>query len=141
MHIKNKKEKLLLIILMAGLYGFHFLVMPAAAPQSFRGSNEGSAVFWISTAIATIIGYVAISSKFMDWLPANIIYGILPVIYSANGAYGFKYGTPDSLGIIYYAFQITLYLIYQALIRLVFFIGRKIAGWYRRRKNKLPKEK
>ena len=141
MHIKNKKEKLLLIILMAGLYGFHFLVMPAAAPQSFRGSNEESAVFWISTAIATIIGYVAISSKFMDWLPANIIYGILPVIYSANGAYGFKYGTPDRLGIIYYAFQITLYLIYQALIRLVFFIGRQIAGWYRRRKNKMPKEK
>ena len=135
MHIKNKKEKLLLIILMAGLYGFHFLVMPAAAPQSFRGSNEESAVFWISTAIATIIGYVAISSKFMDWLPANIIYGILPIIYSANGAYGVKYGTPYSLEIIDYAFQITVVFIFQALIRLVFFIGRKIAGWYRRRKK------
>ena len=141
MHIKNKKEKLLLIILMAGLYGVKFLIMPAVVTQSFRGSDEETAVLWILTTIATITGYVAISSKFMDWLPANIIYGILPVIYSANGAYGFKYGTPDSLGIIYYAFQITLYLIYQALIRLVFFIGRKIAGWYRRRKNKLPKEK
>ena len=135
MHIKNKKEKLLLIILMAGLYGVKFLIMPAVVPQHFRGSDEEIAVLWILTTIATIIGYMAISSKFMDWLPANIIYGILPVIYSANGAYGFKYGTPDSLGIIYYAFQITLYLIYQALIRLVFFIGRKIAGWYRRRKK------
>ena len=56
MHIKNTREKLLLIILMAGLYGFHFLVMPAVAPQSFRGSTEENAVLWISTAIATIIG-------------------------------------------------------------------------------------
>ena len=135
MHIKNKREKLLLIILMAGLYGVKFLIMPAVVPQSFRGSDEETAVLWILTAITTIIGYVAISSKFMDWLPANIIYGILPIIYSANGAYGVKYGTPYSLEIIDYAFQITVVFIFQALIRLVFFIGRKIAGWYRRRKK------
>ncbi len=135
MHIKNKKEKLLLIILMAGLYGVKFLIMPAVVPQSFRGSDEETAVLWILTTITTIIGYVAISSKFMDWLPANIIYGILPVIYSANGAYGVKYGTPYSFGIIDYAYQMTVVLIFQALIRLVFFIGRKIAGWYRRRKK------
>ena len=135
MHIKNKKEKLLLIILMAGLYGVQFLVIPAVAPQHFRGSNEESAVFLILTTIVTIIGYVAISSKFMDWLPANIIYGILPMVYSANGAYGFQYGPYHNYGIIYYAFQITVFLIFQALIRLVFFIGRKIAGWYRRRKK------
>lgn len=110
----NQKSIIKFIILMMCLYVVQFLAIPNIVPTYFSESNEATAIFWITQAFVIIIGFFTITAKFKNYLIADLIYTALPIIYSANGAYGVGYGS-------YYHFRSVIIEYVISLLSLIFF--------------------
>lgn len=75
------------------LYIVLYIVYPHLFPKYFRMSNEALALYWVTYGIITIIGGCSVSTRISEWLAGDLIWLLLPCIYSAKGAYGTRLGT------------------------------------------------
>lgn len=75
--------------LMLLLYVIQFVLFPRITPQYYPKSNEASAIFVISCGTILALGTLAINAKIKHWIPADLIYIMLVLLYSGHGAYGF----------------------------------------------------
>ena len=114
----NRKNIIKFIILMICLYIIQFLIIPKIVPIYFSESNEATAIFWITQVVVIIIGYLTITTKFINCFIADLIYTALPIIYSSNGAYGVSYDNYYHFHsiIIEYVISFLILLFFQLLI-------------------------
>lgn len=89
--VEKHISKIWLTGVMAFLYIVQFLVFPQLFPNYFRTSNEAIGMYWLSMILVLLLGGWFFSNKLRDWFLGDLVYIILPCIYSANGAYGVGY--------------------------------------------------
>ena len=124
----NQKSIIKFTILMMCLYVVQCLAIPNIVPIYFSESNEATAIFWITQAFVVIIGFLTITTKFKNYLIADLIYTALPIIYSANGAYGVGYDSYYHFRsvIIEYVISLLSLILFQLLFWLILLAIQKI---------------
>jgi len=76
------------IIYMTVLYVLHFIISPFVFSGCFPSSNEASLIFIIPALLILVFAIYMVNDRIICWLTADLLYFILIMIYSANGAYG-----------------------------------------------------
>ncbi|MEE1504353.1 MAG: hypothetical protein UGF89_08950 [Acutalibacteraceae bacterium] len=76
------------IIFIIVLYVIHFIVSPLVFSDYFPSSNEASLIFIIPALLILVFAIYMVNDRILCWLTADLLYFILIMIYSANGAYG-----------------------------------------------------
>lgn len=83
-----KKHKLLfLMISMLVIYVFQFLVIPFCFPQFYPVSNEAFSIFIIPLLVFSVAVNIALDVKILLWTIADVLYGVLVIVYNGNGLY------------------------------------------------------
>ena len=83
-----KKTIFIVILFNVCLYIIQFLIIPYLYSDVIGRGHEGMAVLCITTTIVTMIGMITFSNKFSFWLIGIVIYALLIILYSPEGAYG-----------------------------------------------------
>lgn len=50
-------------------------------------------MYWGTTIAVVLLCAILVSVKIREWHYGNLVYLVLPILYSANGAYGTGFGT------------------------------------------------
>lgn len=72
----------------AVLYLCLFVLLPAVLPNIYPVSNEATVLFLCLNVFEAVIAAVFYTDRLLRLLAGNIVYGVLILLYNANGAYG-----------------------------------------------------
>ena len=76
------------VLMNVAVYVLQFVVMPVLVPKYFPQSNEAYLFFGITVVVASVLSVFILKLKIHHLLVADIVYILLIIIYSSNGAYG-----------------------------------------------------
>ncbi len=83
-----KRTPLIIILLYLILYLLQFLIIPCLYTNVIGRGNEGAVVIFITTTLTTVAGMIVYSDKFRLWLQGIVLYTLLMILYTPEGAYG-----------------------------------------------------
>lgn len=76
------------VLMNVAVYLLQFVVVPVLVPKYFPKSNEAYLFFGITVVVASAFSVFVLKYKIRHLLVADIVYILLIIIYSSNGAYG-----------------------------------------------------
>lgn len=85
--MKYLRSAVIPAVLMGLLYVVHFLIIPFLFPDYYRTGTEAAILFWLPLFGVIIIGISLRRNRIREWIPGDVLYGILTNFYSTNGAY------------------------------------------------------
>lgn len=119
----------LLLLIAVLIYGIQFMLLPELFPRYYPQSNEATALLLIPLLLFSTAGVLLFELKLWHWLGADLLLGLLLILYDGNGLYGIglrgvfldgtipRYHKPLALAMI--AGLLLLMLLLQSLSQLV----------------------
>lgn len=71
-----------------GLYVIQFLVIPMLFPNYFPRSNNATAIFLITSVLASAVAILFITNQLRYLFVADLLYGCLICVFNSTGKYG-----------------------------------------------------
>lgn len=78
----------LLLLIAVLIYGIQFMLLPELFPQYYPQSNEATALLLIPLLLFSTAGVLLFELKLWHWLGADLLLGLLLILYDGNGLYG-----------------------------------------------------
>ncbi len=119
-------------IVMFGIYVVQFILFPTLIPIYYPRSTESTFIFVITVIIGSILGICFISGKIKFWLIPDFLYGLLILIYSGKGLYGFGlYGiTLDGLqpkyDYLYALISVVILIVFLFIVQIIIVVLKNI---------------